>query len=167
MPSSTDFDFGTGDYAITARIKGTGTGDYRGIRYRYGGAGGGIAFLTNITNGYLRTRIGGTVLNGTTNVLDNAWHHVLVRRAGAELALFVDGVKQTTASVATENATAGGSIYIGSSNGVGGYPFSGSIDELRVYNRSLSTGEVRELYASAQTLYRTGECNDTTATLHP
>ena len=38
------------------------------------------------------------------------------------------------------------------------------LDDLRIYNRALSTGEVYELYASAQSLYLTGECNDTTAT---
>lgn len=108
------------------------------------------------------------MLNGTTNVLDNARHHVMVTRAGAELTLYVDGQKEASrADVAAVSATGTDAVYIGVLNSSLNYPFSGSIDELRVYNRALSTGEAYELYASAQSLYLTGECNDMTGGIHP
>lgn len=57
-------------------------------------------------------------------------------------------------------------ITLGNEGAVG-TPYQGAIDEVRVYNYALASGEVKELYDSAQGLYLTGECNDLSGSIHP
>ena len=94
-----------------------------------------------------------TVSNTTYN--DNLWHHAVGVSTGdnGTITLYVDGVLQQTTSL-------GGSVFSGYSNsywrigdyknagwtnGVDGY-FTGSLDEIRVYDRALSADEVANLY---------------------
>ena len=77
------------------------------------------------------------------------------------------GVNGTYSSTVAANHPVNNALPLRIGGDNAGYRFTGSIDDIRIYNRALSTGEVYELYASAQSLYLTGECNDTTATLHP
>lgn len=91
----------------------------------------------------------------------------MVTRAGAELALYVDGIKQNSRSdVAAQNATANGTAYIGVTSATNSYPFSGQIDDVRIYNRALTTGEVQKLYIITNKV-QGGECNDANAAIHP
>ena len=88
------------------------------------------------------------------------------------LKLYLDGNLKTITTWASQTVPAvfpdatSVPAKIGSLHGYGRH-FDGKVDEVRIYNRALSSGEAYELYASAQSLYLTGECNDTTATLHP
>ncbi|MGO8696183.1 MAG: LamG domain-containing protein [Limisphaerales bacterium] len=80
-------------------------------------------------------------------VVDANWHNVVVEYDGANLSIFIDGVEK-------------GSLGIGLQTGfssltIGGFPstqaFSGAINEVRIYNRVLSSNEVSELYQSFTT----------------
>ncbi len=82
----------------------------------------------------------GDTLSAT--IADNAWHHVAVtfERGNNTLRIYVDGVLQTTATRDLEADGAGHVVTIGNLHGTN--PFSGTIDELRIYSRTLSAGEV-------------------------
>ena len=75
---------------------------------------------------------GGTITSG--------WHLVTATYDGAVGTLYVDGT-----AVASDTFTAPGNtslpLYVGSYYG-GGYGWMGSIDEVRIYNRALSSAEV-------------------------
>jgi hypothetical protein len=68
------------------------------------------------------------------------WNHVMVVVNSATATFYINGVADgTAASVPT--------LGFGNIGGAGGqYSFSGSIDEVRFYNRALSQSEVTELY---------------------
>ncbi len=82
-------------------------------------------------------------------VTDSNWHHVaaVVNGSGANnLAIYLDGAAAPALS-AVITSTPSGPKLIGNKNGSLNTPFSGDIDELRVYNRPLSAAEVGRLAA--------------------
>jgi hypothetical protein len=85
-----------------------------------------------------------------TAVNDGNWHHIIAVHKNAMAAntkIYIDGVAQ---SMTVNDDDAGDivgstSLQIGARDGAN-YPFSGSIDEVRIYNRALSAEEVRYHY---------------------
>jgi hypothetical protein len=83
-------------------------------------------------------------------VVDNdAWHQAVISYGSSGVALYIDGAL-TTSSAASLN-TAVAPLVIGaiptSHSGFDRLHFRGSIDDIRIYNRALSSAEVSNLYA--------------------
>jgi hypothetical protein len=82
--------------------------------------------------------------NGVTPVLDGQWHHLMAVYNGSEIRLYVDG--QLDASTSTGGAalrTSTDSVYIGSRVGrLSDRSWNGQIDEVRIYDTALSSGEM-------------------------
>jgi hypothetical protein len=80
----------------------------------------------------------------------NAWTQIAVVATSAGTKLYVDGdlAEELDPVRLGSNSTANVAIG-GTGEGVGGDndPFTGIIDELRIYNRALSASEVRQVYA--------------------
>ncbi|MBV9073275.1 MAG: Ig-like domain-containing protein [Acidobacteria bacterium] len=85
------------------------------------------------------------------------WHHFAAvfdksQPAGSEVTLYTDGVLQTPSQhyLSAENTNAFGSnvLYLFSRGGSSEFN-SGSIDDLQIFNRALSAGEVQQIYNSA------------------
>ena len=79
-------------------------------------------------------------------VNDGTWHHMVgvVNRTTAVASLYVDGkLYDSQSSFSTENVNSTAAVRIG-----GSVLFVGSIDEMRVYNRALSTSEIYDLYSA-------------------
>ncbi len=72
------------------------------------------------------------------------WHHLAQTWNGSQFSLYIDGANQSqvakTGTISTDSAI----TYIGNSNAASF--FNGSIDEFRLWNRSLSATEVNESY---------------------
>ena len=59
--------------------------------------------------------------------------------------LYRNGVLDTTSGAINPTTASGGTLYVAFN--LGGNPWSGTaIDDLRIYNRALSTAEVKQLY---------------------
>jgi len=81
--------------------------------------------------------------------LDRCWHHVALVKKGNRVLLYADGElldNKPTVSVMDVRNDAEFSIGWGKCVGITDFPFDGYIDELRVYNRGLTTNEVLDLY---------------------
>ena len=82
---------------------------------------------------------------------DFCWQHVVVARAGTAIRLFLNAeeVRETTTTSRVDVSNAG-QLRIGAANctGPGESGFRGLLDEVRIYNRALSTAEVAGLYFS-------------------
>ena len=72
----------------------------------------------------------------------NEWQHLAVVKNGTTVSVYADGVFSGSGTVT--NTDSNGDIYIGSL--AGGNYFKGQIDDVRLYNRALSAGEVQRLY---------------------
>src|SRR3989344_650953 len=84
---------------------------------------------------------------------DNTWHHVTLVREGTSLRLYEDGQQNTAPTDITGygSLTSSRPFTIGSlfneSSGAQSDFLTGSVDDVRVYNRALSASEVSEVYA--------------------
>ncbi len=85
---------------------------------------------------------------GTAALPLNAWTHLATTYDGAVVRLYVNGVLAGSTSVTGAMAASTGVLRIGG-NSVWGEWFAGLIDEVRVYNRALSAGEVQQDMATA------------------
>lgn len=75
----------------------------------------------------------------------NKWVHVVATYDGTTQRIYVNGVQDGTGQVISSDfGTASSHCTIGWVSG-GDY-FTGSLDDVRVYNRALSTAEVQQLY---------------------
>lgn len=95
----------------------------------------------------VRLEIGGSGLSGTTAVNDNSWHHIAAvydPSATEKHSLYIDGQLEKQGNISTLN-TGNGSLIIGRRvDGVN--PFTGDIDEVRVWNTALSSTDIAAHY---------------------
>ena len=73
----------------------------------------------------------------------NAWTHLATTFDGAVVRLYVNGALAASTSVSGSMAASTGVLRIGG-NSIWGEWFAGLIDEVRVYNRALSAGEIQQ-----------------------
>lgn len=86
-----------------------------------------------------------------TNINDNTWHHLAAVNDGVTIKLYIDGVLDTGGNIISGLALANTGFYLGKSNLPDPLGFAGSIDELRIYNRALSSEEILSLAQTAST----------------
>ncbi len=87
-------------------------------------------------------------LNYTTATTpgDNVWFYVVGTYDGVNRKIYINGVEEdSVAETKTLKATTA-DLYIGIENTIGAYPFNGLIDEVRLYNRSLSSSEISNIF---------------------
>ena len=85
-------------------------------------------------------------INSQSRVDDDAWHFIAATYDGAAMKLYVDGVLETTFSVSGNIRPTDLDLRLGCNSYTGGGCFRGLIDEVEIYNRALSAGEIQALY---------------------
>jgi hypothetical protein len=85
--------------------------------------------------------------SGASNAVTyNKWQFAVVTRDASGIAnIYINGVLTGTADQNSGTPAAGSTIRIGN-RAAGDLTFDGSIDDIRIYNRVLSTSEVQQLY---------------------
>ncbi len=134
------------DFTYTAWIK-TSAGDDDKIISTNGRHPLGI-----ISPGVLRVCLDGSCSQGTTSIIDNEWHFLAVSGGVSDSFGYVDGVLEILDTDAPADIT--GIVLFGSNFDSMSFFFSGIIDEIRLYDKSLSGDEIRSLY-----VYGEGEYN--------
>ena len=98
---------------------------------------------------------------GTTVISADTWYHLAWRytKATGEQAIFVDGALDTkrTGHAPFEGI---GTVYIGRS--VGSQPFTGLIDEVKIFNRPLTDAEIAADFGGGVKITKTQDTNDGT-----
>lgn len=146
-----NMNFGTGDVTMTAWINPTSVGD-QGI-VSYIGTDRRLRFMLNINN---RSRFG--IWNGSSwiessgsspIISTNRWTHVaIVFERSSRARFYIDGVEAASLDIssASEEVLTYSNLFIGYDPWVGGSYFEGRIDDVRIYNRALSSPEIRGIY---------------------
>lgn len=88
---------------------------------------------------------GPVTLLANTDLRDGTWHHLAATSSGSLVTLYVDGV-----SVASGNGTANTALSAITIGTDGRRPFTGDIDEVRVYHRALDAAEIAALAAATE-----------------
>lgn len=149
---------GSNPFTMAAWLKGTPNGGY-GIAmmmgFINGSQGAFIGWVGTAQAGQSGTFGGGVVgTNLGSGVNDSNWHHVLMSYSGGSngtLKLFVDGTLKSSSTLTP--ALLSTSIYFGKDPNSGLYPYTGQIDDARIYNYALSTAQVQQLYNRGAATY--------------
>jgi len=114
-----------------------------GYEVRVNSGSGGIGFVVNGTTA--------VAIGGTRNVNDGNWHHVACVYDSTNMSIYTDGTLDTqVAYTGTINCDPGGVFMLGLDPYSPGSlrQFTGSLDEVAIYNRALSPLEILSIYAA-------------------
>jgi len=143
----------TGNFALSVWIKTTSNSVQQGIIEKYTTTPPSISgYLIRIrSDGKLQAfsvNSAGTLGSATSNtvITTNVWHYVAAVYDGATMKIYLDGVQDVSASDTINPDDGSGTLKIGARGDDALTPFSGSIDDVRVYNRALPADEIQKLY---------------------
>jgi chitodextrinase len=79
----------------------------------------------------------------STSVDDGAWHYITGRYDGSHLSIWVDGVQENSvAAPGVRMSSTSNNVEAGGHCNGWSYPFSGTLDDVRVYNTALTASEI-------------------------
>jgi len=87
---------------------------------------------------------------GTSDLRDGAWHHVVGVYTGSDITIWVDGVAEGTASCSSVAINYGSSPNGEIGAKANANEFNGSLDQVGVWSRALTSQEVAALYGSGK-----------------
>jgi hypothetical protein len=99
-----------------------------------------------------------TSVNGTTVPNLGQWYYVAVTNEGNSVTIYVNGIQENKRSLDAGkiNTPSGTTFYMGKIAGAAGNirKLKGYLDDVRIYNRALSPGEIQYLYTKTQARYK-------------
>jgi len=108
----------------------------------------------------------GTVFYATgVDVLDNSWHHIVITQETGSLMFYIDGSKVGSTEVSNAIILDTEDIQIGSYSTTYGN-FTGSIKEVKLFNRVLTAEEISRDYNSGKGIYGLGSEDGLVAAYH-
>jgi len=159
-PSSSSLNFGTGDFAVAFWMKPVKFNTPQGVVRKMapetlwgdgwfiestGDASNTIRFETRPNDAVIRSRR----VNSSSAIPSGVWTYVTAVRAGTFMRIYLNGMLDAeNATGVIDNVTSNASVIVGSSPQDSDRYFDGSIDEVRIWNRSLNGREVYESYKS-------------------
>jgi hypothetical protein len=129
-----------------------------GTPIMFGNNSNGQAFLTFINSSYKLNfgRWGDSLGDSTASVPQNTWTHIAIANNAGNVQLYINGVADlsfsTTYSIANTN------FYIGAASTT--QYFDGQLDQVRIYDKALSSTEVSSLYEDEHQCYITVDSTD-------
>ncbi|MDO9068905.1 MAG: LamG domain-containing protein, partial [Deltaproteobacteria bacterium] len=84
------------------------------------------------------------------SVTANAWHHIAISATDTDVKLYIDGIIKGTCSRNAISLTTN-PFRIGYTTNYGGFVFNGLIDEVAIFSRALTAGEIATIYNSGAT----------------
>ena len=91
-------------------------------------------------------RLGDTWMNTGIPFPLGGWHHFAVTKTSSNTFFYIDGVNRAAAGYAISNPAASSGFRLGRQYGSLGEYWPGSVDEVSIYNRALSPGEIAQIY---------------------
>jgi len=143
----------TGDKTIMAWINATGSGSgsiLRMILAKKQDAAIGYYITIRQATGTINAfwqGVNGTVdFDSNVTVNDSTWHHVATTKSSSGVKLYVDGVEERSNTTDVGSISNSLNFRIGDSDHSLDHFFEGLIDEVLVFNRSLSSEQIRAIY---------------------
>ena len=146
-----------GNVTVSSWIKWTGgSSTYRGIVTKYNSDSSQYSYqlyLDNCDSAVfgIKTNIGSTASSqcSDTYISQNVWHHVVGSFNGTHIRIYVDGEKKETVAASGNILSSTVNVSVGQySTPTSRKRFYGLIDEVMIYNRSLTDAEVKSLYSA-------------------
>lgn len=126
-----------------------------GYQLTQGDSGGATAEISCLLNAVAWCKSTATFANTTS------WVHIVLTRQSGTLKFYINGVLNANTYTTSPTAPASGTtLGIGQEPGtVGSRFFSGAVDEVRIYDRALTSGDVTALYNGGAGVVGTTEAN--------
>ena len=86
-------------------------------------------------------------LESTYGITPNEWHHIICDYNTSHMRLFIDGIENNTAIQTGNIVDYPNEFFIGGRTSIDDL-FNGSIDDIRIYNRSLSVEQIYKIYSN-------------------
>lgn len=160
--NDSSLNFGTGEITISAWIKGNSSKANQFIYSKETDVSSdeGVILYLRSSGSIIRfeywNSTDGDFVDSTQFVNDGNWHHVVAVRNSTNNSIYVDGNLSAMGISENIDADSSGSAIIGLELTSPTTNFNGSIDETRVYNRSLTQSEIDYLFANNTVLNSTG-----------
>ena len=144
VPDTASLDLSTG-MTIEAWVRPSALGNWRTVAAKE--RSGGIVYALHASQDQSRP-LGQVDIGGeqdavaATSLPQNAWSHLATTYDGTTVRLYVNGAIAGSSTIAGSIPASTGPLHLGG-NAIWGEWFSGSIDDVRVYNRALSASEVQ------------------------
>ncbi len=108
-----------------------------------------VTYLGYLESGLFGFSVGGDVTDRVTistgDLTLNSWNYVVGTYNGTTMKIYVNGVLKNTRTVSA-TIRSSGTVNIGRDPAVSGRNFDGKIDEVGIWNRSLTSIEISEIY---------------------
>lgn len=102
---------------------------------------------TGLSAGIGQNGIGGSTAGVSIAPVSIAtWYHAVMTYDGSTVCLYIDGELTGSDTYTAGSCEDGGTLRIGAGSGGTGHYFEGTIDDVRIYSKALSAGEVLQLY---------------------
>jgi hypothetical protein len=150
LPNDPELNFETNAFTISVWVK-VPTVATQSIIDKKNGSGsaspGFILYASNIPRFIIHNGTSSLQVLGEDPITDNIWHHIVAVRNSSGIYLYLDS--------SLSNSVAGGETWnlsnaivptIGANSSLADMFFTGNIDELMIFNRSLTAGEIQALY---------------------
>ncbi len=148
VADAANLDFGTGDFSVSFWFKSDSAGGDERLVGK--GEGGGLPGFALYNDSFGDTNF--LVSDGTSSITlsgsgyqDNNWHHVTAVRSGNSFELYIDDVMVDSGSASIGSVDNDQDLIMGASSG-GATEYDGLLDEVRIFDRALSTADIGELY---------------------
>jgi hypothetical protein len=88
---------------------------------------------------------------GAASISLNSWHMLttVYNDSTRRLSFYIDGVLDNTNTIQRPNGTITTALHIGKDSALSDYFLHGSLDDLRIYSRAISSDEIQQLYNSS------------------
>lgn len=147
------FSFGTGNFSFGAWVNFNSLSGYQcianfGDYYNYDNSISIYSYNDTVMLYYRETGGSFTNLGSTSSVFStNTWYYINIVRSSGDVFCYINGTKYTLSTVLPVNKPVGNASYqsfLGRNSS--GFYLNGKIDEIGIWNKSLSDSEVTTLY---------------------
>ncbi|MDD5228010.1 MAG: LamG domain-containing protein [Methylococcales bacterium] len=158
VPDSLLLNFGTGDFSISSWIKSSQQGIWKRIVTKRSNPTNSYWYSLALVDNKALFETGDGNLISSKEINDGKWHLVTIARdsGNSEFQMYIDGVIDTSMIDTGQNLNTAVNtpleIGVWSSESYDSGTFTGSIDEIRIYNRALNASEIKDLYNVAESI---------------
>ena len=142
IPNNSFFDY-AGNLTVSAWVYPTDPTSYNNTIVEKTPHDSGFELVFDNGNGVYARGGGTTLLRDSTNYPNNKWYHIVLTISGSTATIYVNGIQTAQGPVSPLYAN-GGNLIIGGTS-LNNYNFNGYIDDVRIYNRALSSNEILQI----------------------